>query len=257
MFYRLWRVPATGFGFALMGIGGVFISVVHTLIVLPLPFKRQRKNRVARTSIRHAFYCYVRVLKCLGLLDFQIHNRDRLDGGGQLIIANHPSLLDVVFLMSIVPNANCVVKAGLWRNPFTTGPVRVAGYIRNDDKALLERCVASLAAGDNLIIFPEGTRTIPGEALKFQRGLAYLALSGQTHLSPVVIDCSPPTLLKGMPWYIIPPLKPIFRFWVDGPLAVADGYDPESPRPRQVRQLCRYLQNYFEIRLKDERAKYA
>jgi hypothetical protein len=41
-----------------------------------------------------------------------------------MIIANHPSLIDVVFLIGLVRQANCVVKQSLWENPFTRGPVR-------------------------------------------------------------------------------------------------------------------------------------
>jgi len=72
-------------------------------------------------------------------------------------------------LIAHIPNAVCVVKAKLWSNPFFGGVVRAAGYIRNDEpETLMRDCAACLAAGLPLIIFPEGTRTVPGERLHFR-----------------------------------------------------------------------------------------
>ena len=74
---------------------------------------------------------------------------------GLLILANHPSLIDVVFLISFVRHADCIVKAALAHNPFMRGPIRAAGFITNGDGAgLLEDCVKSLRGGNNLIVFP-------------------------------------------------------------------------------------------------------
>ena len=98
------------------------------------------------------------------------------------MLANHPSLIDVVVLISIIPNADCVVKAHLFKNPFLRGVVKNTGYISNaDPEGLLVDCKKSLAAGNNLIIFPEGTRTKVGQAVKFQRGAANIALRCLTH----------------------------------------------------------------------------
>lgn len=253
---KLWRVPAQGLSFLLLGVGGFFIATFHTLIVLPIPIKQSAKQAFTRKSIRGAFYCYVRILEVLGLLHFNIKNKEQLaQSKGQIIIANHPTLLDVVFLMSVVRNANCVVKSTLWKTPLTAAPVRAAGYIKNDDKALLDSCLQSLKDGDNLIIFPEGTRTVPGKPMKFQRGLAYLALESNALIQPITIDCTPPTLLKGSPWYEVPDEIPHFRLWVDPTITISDAYETQLPRSKQVRQICRHLQSYFTNRLEEESKK--
>ena len=65
-----------------------------------------------------------------------------------------------VFLISFIKEANCVIKRGLYLNPFTIGVVMAARYISNaDSDALIDDCAATLKAGNSLIIFPEGTRT--------------------------------------------------------------------------------------------------
>ena len=70
-----------------------------------------------------------------GVLTYSVEGAEKLGRPGQMIIANHPSLIDVVFLIGLVRQANCVVKQSLWQNPFTRGPVRDAGYISNDGSA--------------------------------------------------------------------------------------------------------------------------
>ena len=105
-----------------------------------------------------------------------------------MILANHPSLLDVVFLVGHVKNANCIVKHGLATNPFTRGPVANAGYITNDESFdMFDRAADALRNGETLIVFPEGTRTPPDAMPQFHRGACAIALRGAQVVTPVVI----------------------------------------------------------------------
>ena len=135
-----------------------------------------------------------------------MRGRDRLQRSGLLILASHPSLIDVVFLMALVRDADCIVKSALLRNPFTRGPVRAAGYVCNDSgPGLIDDCVASVRAGNNLIVFPEGTRTPAGAALgRLQRGAANLAVRGELPITPVRITCSQQMLGKSDKWWRVP-----------------------------------------------------
>jgi 1-acyl-sn-glycerol-3-phosphate acyltransferase len=95
-----------------------------------------------------------------GVLTYDIQGAEKLGRPGQMIIANHPSLIDVVFLIGLVRHANCVVKQSLWENPFTRGPLRRTEYISNDGSMdMLDGAADALKNGQTLIIFPEGTRT--------------------------------------------------------------------------------------------------
>ncbi len=116
---------------------------------------------LARHVISFSFRCIVGLMRVMGVFRYEITGIERLERHGLLILANHPTLIDIVFLMAFVKRADCIVKSRLWRNPFTHATVRAAAYVRNDDYGvqLIEDCVAAVRRGGNLIIFPEGTRT--------------------------------------------------------------------------------------------------
>jgi len=241
-----WRVSATGFSFALFGLGGCLLAVALVLLVYPMPLKRETKQRWTRNSISRACWLYVRIMRSLGILDFSFENAAQLRQSGQMVIANHPSLLDVVFLLSQMPDANCIVKSALWKNPFTGGPVRLAGYIPNNNEELIENAAASLSEGQSLIIFPEGTRTRPGEAMKFKRGFANIALLAKCPVTPVIINCSPPTLQKYEKWYHIPDKPPLFTFQVLNPQNIDSYVDYDRPKTVQVRHVAEKFKSILE-----------
>jgi len=77
--------------------------------------------------------CFYRADAQNGRNDLRNSRLEKLNRPGQLIIANHPTLVDIVFLISRVKQANCIVKQKLWHNPFMRGPILNAGYISNGD----------------------------------------------------------------------------------------------------------------------------
>lgn len=201
---RLWRIFATGLSFACFGVGGLMLWLVIFPLQSLLYRKAIRRQQAARTVVQAVFRLFVGWMRLLGLIRYQVHGAEKLQRRGLLILANHPTLIDVAFLIGLVPNASCVVKSTLASHPCTRGPVGATGYICNNAGAdLLLECTNALATGSNLIIFPEGTRTQPGQALKMQRGAAQIALRGGFDITPVRIRCEPLGLYKGQPWWTV------------------------------------------------------
>ena len=203
---RWWRVVATGFSFATFGVGGLVLGGLVAPLVLLVLRHHQRRAMVVRWAIHHLFRAFVAMMCGLGLCSVEVRHRERLRRRGLLILASHPSLIDVVILMALVRDADCIVKAALLRNPFTRGPVRAAGFVCNDSgPGLIDDCVASVRAGSNLIVFPEGTRTPAGTSLgRLQRGAANLAVRGELPITPVRITCSEQLLGKSDKWWRVP-----------------------------------------------------
>lgn len=253
---RLWRLLATGLCFAIFGAGGLLLAVFVFAPLSLLPGPRATRRRICRDVVHYALRFFLWLMGALGVIRYEVRNGERLRRDGLLIVANHPSLIDIVFLMAMTRGANCIVKAPLARNPFTRGAVAATGWIRNDSggAAMVEDCIASLRDGESLIIFPEGTRSCPGQPLRLQRGAANVAVRGGFDLTPVVIRCEPPTLTKGEKWYRVPSRQPRYVIDVQPDLSVAH-WVPEGLEPVQaVRRLNHSLSDYFSREIRREGA---
>lgn len=252
MFDRLhysWRVLATGFSFAIFAVGGACIGLFIAVYFYLAPMARTKKHKFSRTLVARSFRLYINMMRFFGLLTYSIKGGDRLGRPGQLIIANHPSLLDVVFLMSLMDDANCVVKGSLRSSWLTRWSVIASDYISGDSESLLDDCKKALDEGESLIIFPEGTRTHPGQKPKFLRGAAYIAKHSGCQLTPVLITCDPPTLLKGQKWYQIPAMAPHFSIHALEDIDLGPAVDDDRHLREEVRQLNVDLQDIYALRM--------
>ena len=203
---RGWRLFGTAVSFAAFGLGGVLLWLLVFPLLRLCVRDRARQGRIARRVIGRGFAAHVALMRGLGVLSYELHGLERLDRPGLLVLANHPTLIDVVFLVSLIPDADCVVKGPLARNPFTRGPVRATGYLFNHEgPGLVQDCIDSVRSGRRLLIFPEGTRTPRGRLLgPLQRGAANIAARGGLDVTPVIITCEPRTLGKGESWWRVP-----------------------------------------------------
>lgn len=249
-----WRLVATALSFTCFGLGGVILWVVVFPVLSLLVRDRVRLSALARGIIHQAFRAFIGLMHMLGIFTYEVHGLDKLRRQGLLILANHPSLIDVVFLMSFTRHADCVVKAALVRNPFTRGPVLAAGFICNDTgPGMIEDSIASLRSGNNLIIFPEGTRTpTNGDAAKLQRGAANVAVRGGVDVTPVLIHCQPVLLPKGEPWWRVPESRPHFRIEVCDDMPVAMPIDGGPSEAQAARRLTQQLTDYFAVETRRE-----
>jgi len=245
---RSWRVLATGFAFACFFLGGaVLAGVVFPILTI------SRDGRTDRTQrfIRHTFRFYLTMLRGLGLIRLEVIDGERLKAcRGRIVVANHPTLLDVVLLMALTPRACCIVKHELWDSRYLGGVVRAAGYIRNDlpPDATLAACRDALEKGHNLIVFPEGTRSRIGQPMHFHRGVANIAMLTGTSIQLVVISCEPPTLAKGEPWFRVPPRRPRFRLEIADPMDV-ERFMAYPHRGLGARRLMTELREFYTRRL--------
>jgi 1-acyl-sn-glycerol-3-phosphate acyltransferase len=248
---RAWRLVATALSFAAFGIGGFLLGLVAFPVLRLAVRDRGRLQRLARRVIRAAFAAHFGLMHRLGVLTWEARGLERLDRRGLLVLANHPTLIDVVMLVPRIPDADCVVRAGLSRNPFTRGPVNATGYIVNDNgPAFVDDCIRSVRSGRNLLIFPEGTRTPAGEDLgPLQRGAANIAVRGGIDVTPIAIRCVPRTLGKGEKWYLIPSRR--FHITIDvlPDLPVSPFLATGTPEPLAARRLTAALEETFKTEL--------
>lgn len=244
---ELWRIFATGFSFACFGLGAVLMGfTVWPVLRLTAPDRRTGIARVQR-AVSWSMRVFVWLMKTLGLLTCEVRGLEKLSPRGQFVVANHPTLIDVVFLVGLMPEVDCIVKQALWRNVFLRWPVYWAGYISNaTGEGLVAACAQALREGRSLMVFPEGTRTRPGEPLNLQRGAAQIALAAAAPMRPVTITCDPITLFKGNSWFRVPPRRPHWVLAVGDPIPVDPALAGGEPVSLAARHLTQQLARHFE-----------
>jgi len=246
MFERYWRLLFTGLSFVAFGVGGLAMRVLVFPALNILVREHQLRVVLARHLIRLSFRCFVGLMRVFGLFQYDISGLERLERRGLLILANHPTLIDTILLMAFVKSADCIVKSKLWRNPFTHGPIRAAGYVCNDHGAgLIEDCIASVRSGSNLIIFPEGTRTPSDGSIRLKRGAANIAVRGPFNITPVIIRCTPRVLAKGDKWWRVPSRPVHFSIEVQEDINIRPFITETGSSGLAARRLSDHLQDYF------------
>ena len=244
------RFFGTLFGFILFGVVGVLFKIIL------YPYAKQYPNADLATQLkgREIVSCtwafFVRYLIWAGILEVRYNGFERLGRKGQLVLANHPSLLDVVLIFSKVPTFNCIVKQDLLKNPSMISPIKACGFVPNTESEELLEQSHQILQEQALLLFPEGTRTGWDGVVKLHRGAVSIGLRSATVITPVVIKMRPLNFKKGQPWYKIPKGKITYE------LTVGEDIDPqkwlaEKPLPIASRRLNQYLEDYFNLHTKD------
>lgn len=166
--------------------------------------------------------------------------------GPCVLVANHPSLLDVTAVIARAPHACCVVKNSLVQSPLVGRLLRACGHVAAGDGALmsgvavLEAAAERLREGFPVLIFPEGTRSLPGSVRRFRRGAFELAKRAGVPLVPVFLRCDPPALGKGTPVFRHPRRCPTLTVHIDAAIDTKD-VDPS--------RLCKDVEASFRARI--------
>ena len=246
-----WRLFATALCFTVFGVSAALCGMLVFPLMRLLPGDAGAHRRRVRATFRAYMRSFVGLMSVVGVLTYDFEGAERLGRPGQIILANHPSLIDVVFLIGFTPQATCIVKEALFHNPLTRWPVAAAGYVSNTSTlTMVERAAQALRDGQNVIVFPEGTRTTPGQALQFHRGAASIAVRAASVVTPVYIRCDPTTLAKNMPWHQIPARRVKFSFRVGADIDLAPFR--RAPVPLASRAFNAHLLTVFAEELRTD-----
>ncbi len=174
-------------------------ALVIGLIIIPgssLFFKGIEKKRYCANIIHKSWKFFTVIMQKSGSISVEI-SEDFSDIKGKIIVANHPSLIDIVLLIGLIPNSLCFAKKALLKNPVMHNIVKTL-YIINDisPEELKTQSSEALKNGFNIVIFPSGTRTRQGEDFQIHKGAAQIAIDTKTDIVPVNIELDYPLLIK-------------------------------------------------------------
>lgn len=238
------RFFGTLFGFILFA----FAGIVFRIALLPYtrnPSQNDLATQMkARRWVGKIWAFFVRYTQWAGVLEVEYKGFERLGRPGQLIVANHPSLLDVVLIISKESRLNCIVKQDLLNNPILVAPILASGFLPNTESEEMLEKSHQILQQEALLLFPEGTRTGWDGVVKLHRGAVSIGLRSAKVITPIIIKMTPQNFKKGQPWYKIPAHKIRYE------LTVGEDIDPqallaEKPLPIASRRLKKQLEDLF------------
>lgn len=209
LLWRGYEMLAMVVGLGLLALGCLHSIPLFALLYLVLP--RRWHRPVSRRLIHWGFRLYLAALRilCQVRLDLRELEPLRHERAPLIVIANHPSLLDAVLLLSVLPNASCVLKAALLHNPLFGVGARMAGYVSNEDpRQMIRDSARTLQDGAQFILFPEGTRTTDFPLNPLSSACILLSKQSRVPLQAVLLEFSTPYL--GKHWGLLrPPALPL------------------------------------------------
>ena len=137
------------------------------------------------------------------LFKFQVFGAENVPvTGGALLISNHASFSDPVFLGAAVKrNLNYMARASLFRvepiGRFLRSMSAFPVHLGVPDRKAIRRALQLLDGGKLMLIFGEGTRTIDGTLGEAQPGVGLIAYRTTASILPVFLDGSLEVLPKG------------------------------------------------------------
>jgi 1-acyl-sn-glycerol-3-phosphate acyltransferase len=205
--FKVLRGAAIFTGFYLSGpLVGVLVFPLIA-VVSPDPLKRIRR---CQAFLGRCFTLTTDFLRWFRIFSFDARRaRVELPDRPLILVANHPSTLDVVATLATF-RACVVVKRKIWDYWLLRSMFRWCGYIDGGDgtmesnQRVLDQVKERLAQGFNVVIFPEGGRSPPNSLRPLAKGAFAIASSTGTDLLPVFIHCDPPALTKEWPWHRLP-----------------------------------------------------
>ncbi|MDQ6630015.1 MAG: 1-acyl-sn-glycerol-3-phosphate acyltransferase [Pseudomonadota bacterium] len=219
-----------------LGLMSLIWALLAPLLSLLLP--RNTGTRAGRAAISWIYRTFWRSAEQLGMMRVDASALDVLrdEPGGLIVAGNHPTMLDALIVVARLPRGVCVMKAVLLRNIFLGSGARLARYIRNDSgRGMVRDAVASLKEGAQLVLFPEGTRTVRAPIDAFKPGVTLIAHLARVPIQTVLIETESPYLTKGWPLLRPPPAPVVIRVRLGARFAAEADH----------RSLLRRLEAYF------------
>jgi 1-acyl-sn-glycerol-3-phosphate acyltransferase len=169
---------------------------------------------------------------------------EHLAGPPFVFMCNHQSALDIYTLLASLPiSFRWIAKRQLFKIPFIGWAMGRAGYIsidrENPREALkaMEEAARKIRGGMNIIIFPEGTRSLDGVLLPFKKGGFTLALRAMVPIVPIGIYGTSQLQPKGS---FIPKKKGVIYINIGKPI-ILEGLD-RSAKTRVMDDVRVYIE---------------
>ena len=187
-------------GFGLYGV--IALAVIPICWLVAIFLRGERRKWACQRIVHLGMALWERIMEGIGVFTVDFPEIDALRALRGTIIAPspHPSLIDAPHFLARMPRLTCLMKKSVLKNPFMGSSAALAGYLPNDHgREFIRVGRDALRTGENLLIFPEGTRSVGGRVNPFKMGFALMATLADAPVQTVFIDMPVPYLGKHWP----------------------------------------------------------
>ena len=179
--------------FFVFGCGAVLLNF------FVFPFIKNNKF-LCSDIIHYAWKFFVNFMITLGLFKIEIKKLSKIEN--KIIVATHPSFIDIVILIALIPRSTCFVKKELAHKPILKNLVNSI-FITNevDLDELKSKSKEMLDMGFNVIIFPSGIRHRRNEFPKIKKGASLVALNSNKNIVPIKFFTDYDFMFINQPFY--------------------------------------------------------
>lgn len=242
-------VLLTGLGYAsyfLSKLIFVALGVPLFLLLTPWPVARQRFFQKVLSGFLGFFTrVWLPLFRLYRIVE--ISGREKTEQvRPAVLVSNHRGFMDSIFLLGLSPRTGALTKASHARQPMYHLLVRYFDLVSVNRDSLesvttaSQRCRQILAAGKNLLVFPEGSRARSGRLQPFNRLAFDLALAAGVPVLPVVIHSTEPFMAK-IPGSVFPCRRNFYRIRFLDPEPVRPGDDARALSDRVHRRIAQEL----------------
>jgi 1-acyl-sn-glycerol-3-phosphate acyltransferase len=165
-----------------------------TALTIVLSWFSKDKTRTYQTAARN----WARMLAWASFIPVRIEGLENVPRHESVVfISNHQGAADILALLAYLPCFfRFVIKQELFAVPFFGWYLKKAGFLAiergesGDARKMLKEAVRLLKSGENILIFPEGTRSTTGKLQEFKRGSLLLASLAKVRVVPIGISGS-------------------------------------------------------------------
>ncbi len=239
---RVVFVVKTFTGFVLYGALALLV-VGRCLLVAAVTRDRDRRKARCQGAIHWGVRRWAAFMEGTTVFHVEFPEVERLRAmRGTIFAPNHISLIDATHFLARMPRLTCLMKSSILSNPFMGISSALSGYLPNDrGTEFIRQGRDALLAGENLLIFPEGTRTIEPPINPFKKGFALIATMAEAPVQTVFIEM--PVLYLGKRWRLLQSARlPI-------PITIRLGKSFPPRAGRSAKALGAEVEEYFRASL--------
>lgn len=201
------RVATVISGFIVFHLGAAILGWIVLPLLRLVSFNTSRGRARCQRVVSWTFRLMMNYLDLIGAIHSRVETQDgaALDQVNlerpSVVIANHPTILDVVLLMSVIGEGVIVVNSWVYFNPFWGTLPWCCGYIHarpglGSGVDVIRQAIDRLEKGSHVVLFPEGTRSPRHGLWPFKKGAFRIAEETRADLVPFCVVCDPPVLGK-------------------------------------------------------------